>query len=54
MPEDPLEAVREAERLVREATERAGRLGAEVPPSGQAQGRTTRAAARRRSRTCPR
>ena len=34
MPDDPLETVREAERLVREATERAERLGAEVPPSG--------------------
>ena len=34
MPEDPLDAVREAERLVREATERAERLGAEVPPRG--------------------
>ena len=34
MPEDPLEAVRDAERLVREATERAERLGAELPPSG--------------------
>ena len=34
MPEDPLDAVREAERLVREATERAERIGAEVPPRG--------------------
>jgi hypothetical protein len=34
VPEDPLDAVRDAERLVREATERAERLGAEVPPSG--------------------
>ena len=34
MPDDPLEAVRDAERLVREATERAERIGAEVPPSG--------------------
>jgi hypothetical protein len=34
VPEDPLDAVREAERLVREATERAERLGAEVPPGG--------------------
>ena len=34
MPDDPLEAVREAERLVREATERAEKLAAEVPPSG--------------------
>ncbi len=31
---DPLQAVREAERLVREATERAERLAAEVPPRG--------------------
>lgn len=34
---DPLQAVREAERLVREATERAegmARAGAEVPPRG--------------------
>ena len=34
MPEDPSDAVRDAERLVREATERAERLGAEVPPRG--------------------
>jgi hypothetical protein len=34
VPEDPLDAVREAERLVREATERAERIGAEVPPRG--------------------
>jgi hypothetical protein len=34
VPEDPLDAVRDAERLVREATERAERLGAEVPPRG--------------------
>lgn len=34
MPDDPLDAVREAERLVREATERAERLGGEVPPRG--------------------
>ena len=34
MPEDPLDAVRDAERLVREATERAEQLGAEVPPRG--------------------
>ena len=31
---DPLDAVREAERLVREATERAQALAGEVPPSG--------------------
>ena len=37
MPEDPLKAVRDAERLVREATERAERIGAEVPPSGFAE-----------------
>jgi hypothetical protein len=34
VPEDPLDAVREAERLVREATERAERIGGEVPPRG--------------------
>ena len=34
MPDDPLAAVREAERLVREATERAQRLAAGVPPRG--------------------
>ena len=34
MPDDPLEAVREAERLVREATERAEKLAGEVPPRG--------------------
>ena len=34
MPDDPLDAVREAERLVREATERAERLTGEVPPRG--------------------
>jgi hypothetical protein len=34
VPDDPLEAVREAERLVREATERAERLAGEVPPRG--------------------
>jgi hypothetical protein len=34
VPEDPLDAVREAERLVREATERAERIAGEVPPSG--------------------
>lgn len=31
---DPLDAVREAERLVREATERAEQLAGEVPPRG--------------------
>jgi hypothetical protein len=31
---DPLDAVREAERLVREATERAEALAGEVPPRG--------------------
>jgi hypothetical protein len=39
VPEDPTDAVREAERLVREATERAERLGAEVPPRGYQQAR---------------
>jgi len=34
VPDDPLDAVREAERLVREATERAERIAGEVPPSG--------------------
>lgn len=34
MPDDPLKAVREAERLVREATERAEKLAGGVPPSG--------------------
>ena len=34
MPDDPLDAVREAERLVREATERAEQLAGEVPPRG--------------------
>ena len=34
MPDDPLDPVRDAERLVREATERAERIGAEVPPRG--------------------
>ena len=34
MPDDPLQAVRDAERLVREATERAEKLAGEVPPSG--------------------
>jgi hypothetical protein len=34
VPEDPLDAVREAERLVREATERAERIAGETPPRG--------------------
>ena len=34
MPEDPLAAVREAERLVREATERAEKIAGETPPRG--------------------
>jgi len=34
VPEDPSDAVREAERLVREATERAERIAGEVPPRG--------------------
>ena len=34
MPEDPLETVREAERLVREATERAERIAGGTPPRG--------------------
>ena len=34
MPDDPLDPVRDAERLVREATERAERIGAELPPRG--------------------
>ena len=34
MPEDPLDAVREAERLVREATERAEQIAGDVPPRG--------------------
>ncbi len=36
---DPLDAVREAERLVREATERAERLAHEVPPRGYEESR---------------
>jgi hypothetical protein len=35
---DPLAAVREADRLVREATERAERIAGEVPPRGWAAG----------------
>jgi hypothetical protein len=34
VPEDPLDPVRDAERLVREATERAEQLAGEVPPRG--------------------
>ena len=34
MPEDPLDTVRDAERLVREATERAEQIAGDVPPSG--------------------
>ena len=34
MPDDPMDAVREAERLVREATERAQEIAGEVPPRG--------------------
>ena len=41
MPEDPLEAVRDAERLVREATERAQRIAGDVPPRGYEEPRST-------------
>ena len=34
MPDDPMDAVREAERLVREATERAQQIADDVPPRG--------------------
>lgn len=34
MPDDPMDAVREAERLVREATERAQQMADDVPPRG--------------------
>jgi hypothetical protein len=34
VPDDPIDAVREAERLVREATERAQRIAGDVPPRG--------------------
>jgi hypothetical protein len=34
VPDDPLQAVREAERLVREATERAEQIAGDVPPRG--------------------
>jgi hypothetical protein len=34
VPDDPLDAVRDAERLVREATERAEQLAGDVPPRG--------------------
>ena len=37
MSDDPLDAVREAERLVREATERAEQLAGDVPPRGYEQ-----------------
>ena len=42
---DPLDAVREAERLVREATERAERLAADVPPRGYEEPRSGAGAA---------
>jgi hypothetical protein len=34
VPDDPMDAVRDAERLVREATERAERIAGDVPPRG--------------------
>jgi hypothetical protein len=34
VPDDPLDAVRDAERLVREATERAEQIAGDVPPRG--------------------
>lgn len=37
MPDDPLDAVRDAERLVREATERAEQIAGDVPPRGYQQ-----------------
>ncbi len=40
MPDDPLAAVREAERLVREATRRAQQLAGDVPPRGYAEPRS--------------
>ena len=40
---DPLDAVREAERLVREATERAQKLAGDVPPRGYEEDRAPRA-----------
>jgi hypothetical protein len=42
VPEDPLDAVREAERLVREATVRAEQLAGEVPPRGYQEARAPR------------
>lgn len=39
MPDDPMDAVREAERLVREATERARQMAGDVPPRGYDQPR---------------
>ena len=44
MPEDPLETVRQAERLVREATERAERIAGETPPRGFEEPREPQAA----------
>ncbi len=41
MPDDPMDAVREAERLVREATERAEQIAGEVPPRGYEEPRET-------------
>ena len=54
VPEDPLEAVRDAERLVREATERAGGSAPRCRRAVTRRHGPRRAAARRRSRTCPR
>jgi hypothetical protein len=45
VPDDPLQAVREAERLVREATERAEQLASEPPPSGYEEDRSRERAA---------
>ena len=45
MSEDPLETVREAERLVREATERAERIAGETPPRGFEEPRAQQAGA---------
>jgi len=44
VPEDPLETVRQAERLVREATERAERIAGETPPRGFEEPREQQAA----------
>ena len=44
MPEDPLETVRQAERLVREATERAERIAGETPSRGFEEPREQQAA----------